>query len=80
MRNSTSGLLLAVLGVAAPEGGHMSDLVAVPNPVIHSCQILDAGRDVRRIEIVSEELRVGRQMGYSRAKIVDAEQPSRCSP
>jgi acyl-coenzyme A thioesterase PaaI-like protein len=55
----------------------MSDLVAVPNPVIHSCQILDAGRDVRRIEIVSEELKVGRQMGYSRAKIVDADHPGR---
>jgi hypothetical protein len=77
MRNPTGGLMLAVLGIAAPESGHMSDLVAVPNPVIHSCQILDAGRDVRRIEIVSEELKVGRQMGYSRAKIVDADQPDR---
>lgn len=77
LRNTTGGLLFAVLGIAAPESGHMSDLVAVPNPVIHSCQILDPGRDVRRIEIVSEELKVGRQMGYSRAKIVDAEQPDR---
>ncbi len=77
MRNPTGGLLFAVLGIAAPESGHMSDLEAVPNPVIHSCQILDPGRDVRRIEIVSEELKVGRQMGYSRAKIVDAEQPDR---
>jgi hypothetical protein len=77
MRNPTGGLLFAVLGIAAPESGHMSDLVAVPNPVIHSCQILDSGSDVRRIEIVSEELKVGRQMGYSRAKIVDAEQPDR---
>jgi hypothetical protein len=77
MRNPTGGLMLAVLGIAAPESGHMSDLVAVPNPVIHSCQILDAGRDVRRIEIISEELKVGRQMGYSRAKIVDADQPDR---
>jgi hypothetical protein len=77
MRNATGGLLFAVLGIAAPESGHMSDLVAVPNPVIHSCQIVDAGRDVRRIEIISEELKVGRQMGYSRAKIVDADQPDR---
>ena len=77
MLNTTGGLLFAVLGIAAPESGHMSDLVAVPNPVIHSCQILDAGREVRRIEIVSEELKVGRQMGYSRAKIVDADQPDR---
>jgi hypothetical protein len=77
MRNGAGGLLLAVLGIASPEGGHMSDLEAVPNPVIHSCQILDPGRDVRRIEMVSEELKRGRQMGYSRSKIVDADQPGR---
>jgi hypothetical protein len=77
MRNATGGLLLAVLGIASPEGGHMSDLEAVPNPVIHSCQILDPGRDVRRIEMVSEELKRGRQMGYSRSKIVDADRPTR---
>jgi hypothetical protein len=77
MRDPTGALLLAVLCIAAPEGGHMSDLEAVPNPVIHSCQILDAGRDVQRIEIVSEGLKRGRQMGYSRAKIVDADQPDR---
>ncbi len=77
MRNPTGGLLLAVLGISAPESGHMSDLEAVPNPVVHSCQILDPGCDVRRIQVVSEELRRGRQMGYSRAKIVDADRPSR---
>jgi hypothetical protein len=77
MRNPAGGLRLAVLCIAAPEGGHMSDLEAVPNPVIHSCQVLDPGRDVRRIEIVSEDLKRGRQMGYSRAKIVDADQPNR---
>jgi hypothetical protein len=77
MRNPTGGLMLAVLCIAAPEGGHMSDLEAVPNPVIHSCQILDPGRDVRRVEIISEDLKRGRQMGYSRAKIVDADQPNR---
>ena len=79
MRNAAGGLLLAVLGIASPEGGHMSDLEAVPNPVIHSCQILDPGHDVRRIEIVSEELKRGRQMGYSRSRIVDADQPTGCS-
>ena len=55
----------------------MSDLTAVPNPVIHSCQILDPGADVRRIEVVSEVLKRGRQMSYSRSKIVDADNPSR---
>ncbi|PRC41463.1 hypothetical protein C6A85_000000115490 [Mycobacterium sp. ITM-2017-0098] len=77
MRDGAGGLLLAVLGISAPESGHMSDLEAVPNPVIHSCQILDPGVGVERIEIVSEELRRGRQLGYSRAKIVDADHPAR---
>src|SRR5262249_37631733 len=77
MRSAAGGLLLAVFGIASPEGGHMSDLEAVPNPVIHSCQIPDPGRDVRRIEMVSEELKRGRQMGYSRSKIVDADRPDR---
>ena len=77
MRDATGGVLLAVIGISSPEGGGMSDLEAVPNPVIHSIQILDPGRDVRRIEVVSEVMRRGRQMSYSRSKIVDADQPSR---
>ncbi|MGE4361722.1 MULTISPECIES: hypothetical protein [Mycolicibacterium] len=77
MRDGAGGLLLAVLGIASPEGGHMSDLEAVPNPVIHSCQVVDPGVGVSRIEIVSEELKRGRQMGYSRSKIVDADNPAR---
>lgn len=77
MRNSTGGLLLAVLGIASPEGGGMSDLEAVPNPVIHSCQVVDPGRDVRRIEVRTEVLKQGRQMGYSRSRIIDADDPRR---
>jgi hypothetical protein len=77
MRNPTGGMLLAVLGIASPEGGGMSDLEAVPNPVIHSCQVLDPGRDVRRIEVLTEVVKRGRQMGYSRSRIVDADRPTR---
>lgn len=77
MRNPTGGILLAVLGIASPEGGGMSDLEAVPNPVIHSCQVLDPGRDVRRIEVKTEVVRRGRKMGFSRSRIVDADQPAR---
>ena len=51
MRNPTGGLYLAVLGIVSPDSGLISDLEAVPNPVIHSIQVLDPGRDVRRIEI-----------------------------
>jgi hypothetical protein len=77
MRNPAGGVLLAVFGIASPEGGGMSDLEAVPNPVIHSCQVLDPGHDVQRIEVVSEVLKQGRQMGYSRSRIVDADDPGR---
>ena len=77
MRNPSGGILLAVLGIASPEGGGKSDLEAVPNPVIHSCQVLDPGRDVRRIKVVPEVLKQGRQMGYSRSRIVDADLPDR---
>jgi acyl-coenzyme A thioesterase PaaI-like protein len=77
MRSPSGAILLAVLGIAAPEGGGRSDLEAVPNPVIHSCQVLDPGRDVRRIEVISEVLKLGRQMGYSRSRIVDADRPGR---
>jgi hypothetical protein len=77
MRGPTGAVLLAVLGIAAPEGGGRSDLEAVPNPVIHSCQVLDPGYDVRRLEVVSEVLKQGRQMGYSRSRIVDADKPGR---
>src|SRR3546814_8600848 len=62
MRDSTGGLLLAVIGISSPEGGAMSDLDDVPTPVIHSCQILDPGLDGKRIEVRSELLKRGRQM------------------
>jgi acyl-coenzyme A thioesterase PaaI-like protein len=77
MRNTTGGILLAVLGIASPEGGGMSDLEAVPNPVIHSCQVLDPGRDVRRFEVNTEVVKRGRRLGYSRSRIVDADRRGR---
>ncbi len=78
MRNSTGGLLVAPLSISSPEGAVGSDRETVPNPVIHSCQILDPAHDVDRIEVVeSEILHLGGRMGYSRSKIVDADNPSR---
>lgn len=78
MRNAAGGLLVAPLSIASPEGAVGSDLVTVPNPVIHCCQILDDGRDVKRIEVVeSETLKLGSRMGYSRSKIVDADDHER---
>ncbi|MEV0671787.1 hypothetical protein [Mycobacterium sp. NPDC050441] len=77
MRNSTGGLLLAVLGISSPDSGGVSDREAVPNPVIHSCQVLDPARDVKRIRVDTEVLKQGRQLAYSRSVIVDADHPDR---
>ncbi|HZQ58137.1 MAG TPA: hypothetical protein VFA84_08885 [Acidimicrobiales bacterium] len=78
MRNAAGGILVAPLSISSPEGDVGSDLVTVPNPVIHSCQVLDDARDVTRIEVVaSEVLHSGSRMGYSRSKIVDADNPAR---
>ena len=76
-RNSTGGLLMAPLAIASPEGGGVNDLEAVPNPVIHSAQLIDPAHDVKRIEVIGVQLKAGRQMSYSRSKIVDADDPDR---
>jgi hypothetical protein len=78
MRNPTGGLLVAPLSISSPEGNVGSDLETVPNPVIHSCVIVDPAPDVQRIEVVqSEVLHPGTRMGYSRSKIVDADNHER---
>jgi hypothetical protein len=76
-RNPMGGLMIAPIAISSPEGGGVSDLEAVPNPVIHSANILDPGYDVRRIEIRSEILKVGRRMGFTRSRIVDADHTDR---
>jgi hypothetical protein len=78
MRNPAGGLMAAPLVIACPGGGGQSDLHAVPNPVIHSLQILDDARDVDRIEVVDENpLKQGRTTAFSRATIVDADNHQR---
>lgn len=53
-------------------------MVAVPNPVIASVQIIDPGYDVNRVEILGSGIvHQGRTMGYGRCKIVDADNPGR---
>lgn len=77
MRNPAGGILLAVLGISSPDSGGVSDLEAVPNPVVHSCQVLDPGADVARLRVDTEVLKQGRQLAYSRSVIVDADDPRR---
>jgi hypothetical protein len=77
MRNEAGGIMVAPLAIASPEGCQ-TDMVAVPNPVIASVQIVDPGLDVKRVEIVdSGNVHQGRTMGYGRCKIVDADNPDR---
>ncbi len=74
MRNPAGGVMVAPLAIICPGGGSGSDLDSVPNPVIHSIQILDAARDVRHVEVIdAQSLKRGRQMGFARATIVDAD-------
>jgi len=78
MRNAAGGIMVAPLCIASPEGGGYSDSFSVPNPVIQSTQILDDARDVQRIEVVKNEvLKQGQRLGFSRSKIVDADNPDR---
>ncbi|MEE2855079.1 MAG: hypothetical protein VX424_20785 [Actinomycetota bacterium] len=77
MRNEAGGIMVAPLAISSPEGCQ-TDMVAVPNPVIASVQIVDPGYDVNRIEIVGSGIvHQGRTMGYGRCTIVDADHPSR---
>jgi hypothetical protein len=77
MRNDAGGIMVAPLAIASPEGCQ-TDMVAVPNPVIASVQIVDPGYDVKRVEVVdSGNVHQGRMMGYGRCKIVDADNPDR---
>ncbi|MDO8365036.1 MAG: hypothetical protein Q7V88_19255 [Actinomycetota bacterium] len=76
MRNSTGGVMAAPLCIASPEPWWRDD-ECVPAPVTMSYDILDPGHDVRRIEVLREVVSIGRQMGFSRARIVDADDHSR---
>lgn len=77
MRNEAGGIMVAPLAISSPEGCQ-TDMVAVPNPVIASVQIIDPGYDVKRVEIVGSGIvHQGRTMGYGRCTIVDADNPGR---
>ncbi|MDX1873865.1 hypothetical protein SBI67_17230 [Mycolicibacterium sp. 120266] len=77
MRDGRGAVLLSVYGMASPEGGLISDLEAIPNPVVHSCQVIDHGIGVSRFEVRTENLKAGQRMSYSRSVIVDADEPTR---
>ena len=77
MRNTVGGIMVAPLCIFSPEAGGMSDDEFVPNPVIASMQVVDDARGVRRLHAIPEVVRLGRQMGFSRTLIVNADDHSR---
>jgi len=76
MRNSTGGIMAAPLCIASPEPWWRDD-ECVPAPVTMSYAVLDPARDVWRIEVLREVISIGRQLGFSRARIVDADEHDR---
>jgi len=76
MRNAAGGVMAAPLCIAAPEPYWLDD-ECVPAPVTMTYQILDPARDVKRVEVLREVISIGRQMGFSRSRIVDADDHAR---
>lgn len=76
MRNAAGGIMAAPLCIAAPEPWWRDD-ECVPAPVAMSYEIVDPGHGVRTLEVLREVLHVGRSMGFSRSRIVDADDHNR---
>jgi acyl-coenzyme A thioesterase PaaI-like protein len=76
MRNSTGGITAGPLCVLAPEPWWRDD-ECVPAPVTMTYEVLDPAKDVTRLECLRDVISVGRTMGYSRSRIVDADDHSR---
>jgi hypothetical protein len=76
MRNRSGGILAAPLCIAAPEPYWLDDDV-VPAPVVMSYEIVDPARDVREVEVLREVTHIGKTMGFSRSRIVDADNHDR---
>jgi acyl-coenzyme A thioesterase PaaI-like protein len=76
MRNSTGGIMAAPLCIACPEP-YWNDDECVPAPVVMSYEILDPARDVRQVVMSRDVIHLGRTMGFSRSRIVDADNPDR---
>jgi len=76
MRNSTGGIMAGPLCILAVEP-YWRDDECVPAPVTMSYDILDPAYDVKRLEAIRDVISVGRQMGFSRSRVVDADNRDR---
>jgi acyl-coenzyme A thioesterase PaaI-like protein len=76
MRNSTGGIMAAPLCILCPEPFWRDD-ECVPAPVTMTYEVLDPGYDVRRLLVIRDVISFGRLMGFSRARVVDADNHDR---
>jgi acyl-coenzyme A thioesterase PaaI-like protein len=76
MRNATGGIMAAPMCIAAPEP-YWLDTECIPAPVVMSYEILDSAHGVRQVVVEREVIHLGRTMGFSRSRVVDADDRSR---
>jgi hypothetical protein len=76
MRNSTGGIMAAPLCILCPEP-YWRDDECVPAPVTMTYDVLDPAHDVTQLLVQRDVISFGRQMGFSRSRIVDADHPER---
>ena len=76
MRNAGGGIMAAPLCILAPEPEWRDD-ECVPAPVTMTYDVLDPALDVKRLQVFREVISIGRTMGFSRSRIVDADNHSR---
>jgi len=79
MRNSTGGIMASPLCIAAIEPWWLDyqGIAAMVAPVTMTYSVIDPAYDVREIEVIRDVISVGRQMGFSRAQVVDAQDRER---
>jgi hypothetical protein len=71
MRNSTGGIMASPLTILSPEP-YWRDDECVPAPVTMTYDILEPAYGVKWLEVIRDVVSVGRTMGFSRARVVDA--------
>jgi len=76
MRNAGGGIMAAPLCILAPEPEWRDD-ECVPAPVTMTYAVLDPALDVKRLQVFREVISIGRSMGFSRSRIVDADDHGR---
>jgi hypothetical protein len=76
MRNATGGVMAAPLCILAPEPWWKDD-ECIPAPVTMSYAVLDPAHDVQRLEVLRTVISIGRQQGFSRSRVVDADNHDR---